>query len=77
MVFNMLAIFMFIGNILDYFVQQEDWSPSIPSILISGAIIIILSVYMAKTPDRFVVPLYRVKPLVTPEQYKELKTKRR
>lgn len=77
MVFNMIAIFMFIGNILDYFQQHEDWSPSLPSILISGIFIIILTIYMHRTPDRFVIPLYRVKPLVTPEQYKTLQTKRR
>ena len=77
MIFNMLAIFMFVGNILDYFAQQEDWSPSIPSIIISGIFIIILSLYMIKTPDRGVVPLYKVKPHLTPEQYKTLKTKRR
>lgn len=77
MVFNMVAIFMFVGNILDYFQQQEDWSPSMPSIIISGVLIVILSTYMMRTPDRAVVALYRVKPYVTTEQYKELKTKGR
>lgn len=77
MVFNMVAIFMFVGNVLDYFQQQEDWSPSIPSIVISGIFIVMLSIYMMKTPDRAVVPLYRVKPLVTEEQYTKLKTKGR
>lgn len=77
MIFNMLAIFMFVGNVLDYFQGQEDWSPSLPSIIISGVFIVIFSLYMLKTPHRAVVALYRVKPLVTTEQYKELKTKGR
>lgn len=77
MVFNMVAIFMFIGNLLDFFTEQEDWSPSIPSMIISGVFIIGLSIYMMKTPDRWVVPLYRVKPLTTPEEYERLKTKKR
>lgn len=75
MIFNMLAIFMFVGNVLDYFQGQEDWSPSLPSIIISGIFIAIFSLYILKTPDRAVVPLHKVKPLVTTEQYKKLKTK--
>lgn len=77
MIFNMIAVFMFVGNILDYFTQQEDWSPSIPSIIISGVAIIFISIYMVKTPDRWVVSLQRVKPLVTQEEYERLKTKKR
>lgn len=77
MIFNMIAVFMFIGNLLDYFTQQEDWSPSIPTMVISGVAIIVISIYMVKTPDRWVVALHRVKPLVSDEEYERLKTKKR
>lgn len=77
MVFNMAAVFMFIGNLLDLFQDHEDWSPSVPSIAISGFAIVLLSIYMIATPDRQVVALHRVKPLVSPEEYKKLKTKGR
>lgn len=73
MLFNLLAIFMLVGNILDLFQQQNDWTPNVPTIIVSTIVIIILYIYMWKTPDRNVVRLKTIKPRISEEEYTKLK----
>lgn len=73
MLFNLLAIFMLVGNILDLFQQQNDWTPNVPTIIVSTIVIIILYIYMWKTPDRNVVRLKKIKPHISEKEYLKLK----
>ena len=72
MLVNLFFILLLVGNVFDFFSHTEDWTPSVPTIIVSSIVIISLYVYMYKTPDRNVVPLKKVKDLIPSEEYSKL-----